>query len=148
LAEKQGLPLNPRLLGVWAKDGVEFTIAKYSETEYSVRVPKGFLPRNGDGNLRGYPINFDGISLLQLRETDEHFTLLSGGRVYDLASLELIDNTLTVRMLNLDGVGMDNPPDFETKSSADLKTLFRKRKQQGSLGLSGESPLKLTRVSH
>jgi hypothetical protein len=127
LAENQRLPLDPRLIGTWkatvTESFGEVTIGKYSPTEYSLRLSQDAF---GSKFMRGYPINVDGVALIQLRLTDEHFNPQTGDGKYFVISTDVESGTLIIKSLNLSASG-------NRTSSADLKALFLREKRDGKL---------------
>ena len=93
LTEKQGLPLDARLLGTWANVTDEnknnyFKISKYSETEYQ------FSDHNGD-SFTGYPGKLGNSSFIQLIVPDK-----SGVKKYFVISYVFLENDLQVSILD------------------------------------------------
>lgn len=128
LTDNQRLPLDARLVGTWKAtintSMGEVTIGKISATEYSFRFTEAIF---GGSYMRGYPINVDGVSLVQLRLTDEHFTPQTGSGKYFVVSLTPQAGSLVIKYLELGGSS------GEMKSSTDLKRLFVQEKHDGAL---------------
>lgn len=93
LTEKQGLPLDARLLGTWANVTDEtkknsFEISKYSETEYL------FRDHNGE-SMTGYPGKLGNTSFIQLIVPDK-----SGVKKYFVISYVFLGNDLQISILD------------------------------------------------
>jgi hypothetical protein len=121
LAEKQGLPIDASILGLWesvSDAGLKMIVSKYSETEYSIRFPGG----KGDRFLRGYPIKVAGISLIQLTGTGENNILKDGSGGYLIISYEFSGGNLVIKTPD------SKYTDTGLKSSAALRRAFLKNK--------------------
>jgi hypothetical protein len=94
-------------------------ILKYSDTEYLVHYPTG-----KDGLFfRGYPINVDGVSCVQVQLIgNDDGDIAKGDRKFQVISYTLSDGILEVRTLNTDLVGKD------LRDSASLRQAFLKYK--------------------
>lgn len=126
LAEKQGLPIDNSVLGIWESIGPDgkpqskdwMRISRYSETEYLVRF-------DGDKesvDYRGYPIRFAGVPCLQIQAISK-----KGGGGYFVFSYELLDGDLLIKALNPSLVSN------ELKSSSELRAAFLRHKSNKDL---------------
>lgn len=126
IAEKQGLPVDERVFGLWERIGKNgkpkpehrITISKHSGTEYLVRD----YSEQGDSYYRGYEIDFAGISCIQIQDISK-----KGSGKYYVFSYELLGGDLVIETLNPKLVN-DN-----LKNSSQLKAAFKKHKDNKDL---------------
>jgi len=107
LTKEHNIPINPLVLGLWeltpekdtgSKKNLQMMILKYSDTEYLIHYPTG-----KDGlYFRGYPIKIGNVSCVQIKciGTGKGLFEKNEKKLYHVASYELIDNNLKVKMLN------------------------------------------------
>ena len=113
LSEKQNIPIDQALLGLWEpvpeknepKPSGEWIVAlKYSDTEYIIHYQTG----SESMYFRAYPLKIGDISCVQLQlignasgppaKTDP---------AYQVASVRLTGNEVTIRMMNTSVLGHD-----------------------------------------
>lgn len=137
LAEKQGLPLDPSLFGVWeggsGNDKEIWTISRYSPSEYSFSLAGG-TTNIGDITVRGYPIRVAGVYCVQLVITAKNPYAVK----YAVISYERSGDDLMVRTLNSGVINKD------LKSTAELRRAFSENRNNQNLF---NAPGRLRRVS-
>jgi hypothetical protein len=132
LAEKQGLPIDNSVLGIWEgipPDGEPQTkdrmkVSRYSETEYLVHY---FAPEH-NRYLRAYPIRIGGLSCIQIQGIHtEKENIKEKDRSYYVFSYELLNGDLAMKCLN------PNLVSNNLKSSSELQAAFLRHKDNGNL---------------
>lgn len=99
LSEKQGLPIDRSVLGLWEEVNNETVkhrvlISATSESEYFVHMSDG----TEDLFLRGYPLRVAGISLVQLAVTDKRYIPINETGSYFSLSYEVSDGNLVIKL--------------------------------------------------
>lgn len=128
LAQKQDLPLDSSLIGLWhgvGSDGSELKllVSRHSETEYAIKASfvKDTL------YLRGYPVKVAGVACVQLFATDENYNARGGPMTYFVYSYGLAGGELFFGPLNSSLVGTS------LKTNAELLAAFLRHKDNPNL---------------
>jgi len=113
LAEKQNIPIDQALLGLWepapekneAKPSGEWILAlKYSDSEYMIHYQSG----SDSMYFRAYPLKVGDISCVQLQLIgDAGGPLAKGEPAFQVASVTLNGDEVTIRMMNTSVLGRD-----------------------------------------
>jgi hypothetical protein len=113
LSEKQNIPIDQALLGLWEpapeknepKPSGEWILAlKYSDTEYMIHYQTG----SDSMYFRAYPLKIGDISCVQLQLIgDSNGPLAKSEPAYQVASVTLNGDEVTIRMMNTSVVGHD-----------------------------------------
>jgi hypothetical protein len=128
LSGKQGLRIDPSVLGLWEEINNEtvkqkISISATSESEYLVHMSNG----TEDLFLRGYPLRIAGISLVQLVATDKRYVPINEAGSYLPLSYKVSDGDLVIKLTDSGLLGK------KLNSSAALREAFIRNKDNPRL---------------